>query len=447
MGLQQPAIGAKPAPVVVAPLGAVGKVKGSKKPPALVVEKEEEEEEEYHFAPFEENNDDDFGFAPQSMIDFNFDNPGTKGDKKKPQKKPGKGKGEARGTNAGVGSANPAGQVFSNDGSFADKGFVITSQGITEQPGALERKNSAGMEVEGVPKSGHEFFKIRSLDEIEIVRPLGRGASGVVNLGLHVPSGIGVAIKLVNVYDEQKRVQLMKELETLSSYESRFLVRFYGAFYDGAGSVHIALEFMDGGALDDLVNKGGPVPETVVNTITKHCLLGLRFLHHAHVLHRDFKTANILISRQLGRAKLSDFGLARDLNAGQSRADTFVGTLAYMSPERLHGSPYTYAGDIWGLGVSVVECLLGKYPFQKPQSFFDYIDVTSRTDSLLPKGAFSPECHNFVTLCTNIDPKRRPTTDQLLEHPWIANSKFSASGFNRWLDSTESKGKKKKSEK
>jgi len=324
-------------------------------------------------------------------------------------------------------------EVFRNDGTFNQNGFQISKDGIVNRPGTIERRISTGSSLDGVPRSPHAIVEINSLEEIAPFRQLGAGASGRVYLAEHKPSNKYLAIKVVNVYDEPKRTQLMKELETLTTYVSRFLVRFYGAFYDGNGGVHIALEYMDCGALCDVVTEFGAVPENVANHIAFHCLLGLKFLHDSHVLHRDFKTANILLSRQTVRAKLSDFGLARDVNPGVSQANTFVGTIAYMSPERLHGSHYTYASDIWGLGVSIAECLLGKYPFEKPQSYFDYIEATM-TENLLPRGRFSKECESFIRLCANVDPKKRPKTETLLKHPWIANANRSTEEFANWLD-------------
>lgn len=329
-------------------------------------------------------------------------------------------------------------QIFGDDGTLRANGFAISGAGIIEAPQDLKRHDSDGEWFEDVPPSLRHEVLVRSLEELKVTRSLGAGANGRVNLSVHVPSGKQMAVKVVNVYDEAKRTQILKELETLSSFASRFLVRFIGAFYDGKGAVHIALEYMDCGALSDVISARGPIPEHIVNHIAYHCLLGLQFLHRSRVLHRDLKSANILLSRDSKRAKLSDFGLAREVNEGVSKADTFVGTLAYMSPERLHGSPYTYASDIWGLGVSIAECLLGRYPFDRPQSYFDYIAVATSSEHILPSGQFSPECEDFVVKCTAVDPLRRPTCQLLLKHPWITQTTRDLQVFGKWLDEVAS---------
>lgn len=339
--------------------------------------------------------------------------------------------------------------VIGGDGVFKGGGFEISKNGMLKSPGNLTRKLSDGTAVDGVPRSSNNLIIVRSLAEFargaplssrsrrqsaKIDSTLGAGAAGRVSLAVHRPSGRKIAVKRINVFDCQKRTQLLKELETLMCYDSRFLVRSYGAFYDGEGVVHVTLEYMDRGALSDAVEFRGAVPEHITVHIAEHCLRGLRFLHENHVLHRDFKTSNILLSRRTCRAKLADFGLARELEHGESRVDTFVGTVGYMAPERLNGREYTYASDVWALGICVLECLLGRYPFPKPQNYFDYLHAAQTDPAKLVRSA-SPECVDFVKLCTAEDPKNRPTANQLLEHPWITSTNRDTNVFREWLDS------------
>lgn len=343
----------------------------------------------------------------------------------------------------GKSSSDPASDwphtaVFGKDGGFTTGGFKITSEGMVGKPPIATREDSDPQECGEVPQSDRNLVIVGSLKEFRAGPTIGAGAAGRVYLAEHIPSKRTMAMKVVNVYDKEKRNQLLKELETLSSHVSRYLVRFHGAFYDGSGAVHIALEYMDHGCLSTFVQKVGPIPERVVQMIAIDCLRGLRFLHRHHVLHRDFKTANILLSRRLCCAKLSDFGLARDLNPGVSRVETFVGTVAYMSPERLQGSKYTYASDVWALGVSLVECLLGRYPFNKPQSYFDYIEATLTTNmwSAFQHASIpiSDQAKDFLMQCTLTDPNRRPDTQELLEHPWVAGVTKDSETFGSWLD-------------
>lgn len=333
------------------------------------------------------------------------------------------------------------GGVFASDGGFTTGGFRITAEGVLNKPDLETREDSDPEGDDQAPRS-EALVIVRALKEFRNGPTIGGGAAGRVHLAEHTPSKTMMAIKVVNVYNKEKRIQLLKELETLCTHVSRYLVRFHGAFYDGSGAVHIALEYMDHGCLASFVQRVGPIPERIVQMIAQDCLRGLRFLHHHHVLHRDFKTANILLSRKLCRAKLSDFGLARDLHPGVSKVDTFVGTVAYMSPERLQGAKYTYASDIWALGVSMVECLIGRHPFNKPQNYFDYIEATAASGTLQGfddrENHFSSQAHDFIAQCLYTDPKKRPNATNLLDHPWIKGAKRSCDEFGAWLDEARS---------
>lgn len=326
--------------------------------------------------------------------------------------------------------------VFASDGGFITGGFRITAEGMVNRPDIQTRQDS-DPEADEAPRSIETKVTVGGLKEFHNGPTIGAGAAGRVYLAEHIPSKTTMAIKTVNVYNKEKRNQLLKELETLCKHNSRYLVRFHGAFYDGSGAVHIALEYMDHGCLSTFIQRVGKIPEHIVKMIALDCLRGLRFLHRHHVLHRDFKTANILLSRRICRAKLSDFGLARDLHPGVSKVDTFVGTVAYMSPERLQGGKYTYASDIWALGVSLVECLIGHHPFNSPQNYFDYIEATAASGTLQgfdTNNQYSSEAKDFVTQCTHTDPKKRPRAVELLEHPWIKGMTRDAEAFGSWLD-------------
>lgn len=348
-----------------------------------------------------------------------------------------------------------------------DGGFIFHDSGLIEPPEHVTRKMSDGLAVEGIPTSSNKLIIVRSLNEFQesfvfksssqsnstnepvngVRKTLGRGAAGRVYLAVHKPSKRKIAVKEINFLDMNKREQLRKELITLIRHQSRFLVKSYGAFCDDKGRVHVTLEYMDRGSLADVICHVGKIPENVVVKIAEHCLRGLHFLHSNHILHRDVKTGNILLSQKLCRVKLSDFGLARDLKEGQginsgstdgesnSVTNTFVGTVAYMSPERLKGKKYTYASDIWALGISILECVLGRSPFVDMQHYFDYVEAAVSIPADLVRGQVSDDLYDFLRRMTDEDENNRPRAIELLEHRWIVNSAKNSHTFRNWLRS------------
>lgn len=103
----------------------------------------------------------------------------------------------------------------------------------------------------------------------------------------------------------------------------------------------------------------GAIPEDVLSTVTRHCLLGLEYLHSKEVVHRDIKPHNILLSRLRNVAKLTDFGMSRKKFITKEGPD-LDGTIEYMAPERLMDENYSYPSDIWSLGLVITEAGLGK---------------------------------------------------------------------------------------
>ena len=130
------------------------------------------------------------------------------------------------------------------------------------------------------------------------------------------------------------------------------------------------MEWMDGGSIDKLYGNG--VPEGVLRKITYSTVQGLKFLKdELNIIHRDVKPTNILINSR-GQVKICDFGVSGNLVA--SFAKTNIGCQSYMAPERIStggmdavsnpgGGTYSVQSDIWSLGLTIIECALGRYPY------------------------------------------------------------------------------------
>jgi serine/threonine protein kinase len=177
--------------------------------------------------------------------------------------------------------------------------------------------------------------------------------------------------------------------------------------------VKVGLELMDWGSVGSMIKllkdrsvdtkrpgtkKQPLIPEPVLTKLAQQILNGLLYLHKCKKqIHRDIKPDNILLNSK-GEAKLSDFGLSKELDKTAALCNTFVGTVTYMSPERLEGKKYSFPSDVWSFGLVLYEMATGCYPYPQSGVYMVILDhiVNSATPSLPTDGTFSPEFGNFI---------------------------------------------------
>jgi len=198
------------------------------------------------------------------------------------------------------------------------------------------------------------------LVELEII---GRGQNGLVRKAVHLPTLTRVALKSMDIYEKSTRHQLLHELHAYSGLNSPYLVSFLGAYHD-SGRIFLASEYMDCGSLSHFVHRTPQrriTDERLLRPIAAQCLAGLAYLHAHHRVHRDIKPDNILLSSSR-QVKLADFGLMKRVSPSHPFCDEFLGTLAYLAPERLQSREYSFPADVWSLGVSLILACTGELP-------------------------------------------------------------------------------------
>ncbi|KND89819.1 MAP kinase kinase PBS2 [Tolypocladium ophioglossoides CBS 100239] len=227
--------------------------------------------------------------------------------------------------------------------------------------------------------------------------------------------------------DDAKFTTILKELVILHECVSPYIIDFYGAFFQ-EGAVYICIEYMDGGSIDKMYDGG--IPESILRKITYSTVMGLKTLKDDHnIIHRDVKPTNILANTR-GQIKICDFGVSGNLVA--SIAKTNIGCQSYMAPERISGGgtaqsgnvdgTYSVQSDIWSLGLTIIECATGRYPYppEVSSTIFSQLNAIVEGDPPdLPKEGFSEMARDFVRGCLHKIPKKRPTYAMLLQHPWL----------------------------
>ncbi|XP_044021883.1 dual specificity mitogen-activated protein kinase kinase 5 isoform X6 [Siniperca chuatsi] len=195
--------------------------------------------------------------------------------------------------------------------------------------------------------------------DINYQEQLGHGNGGTVYKAYHLLGKRVLAVKVIPLdITVELQKQIMSELEILYKCDSPYIITFFSAFFV-ENRISICTEFMDGGSLD--VYKR--IPEHVLGRIALAVVKGLTYLWSLKILHRDVKPSNMLVNTR-GQVKLCDFGVSTQLV--NSIAKTYVGTNAYMAPERISGEQYGIHADVWSVGISFMELALGMFPYPQP---------------------------------------------------------------------------------
>lgn len=265
-------------------------------------------------------------------------------------------------------------------------------------------------------------------NEVEEFGIIGHGTSGSVRSAVHLPTHRFLALKRIQVMNErEKRQQFLNEVKWLMELpeaEAGSLVRFHGAFLDQqASAISIALEYIAAGSLQSHVRYAGPVPENVLAKWATSLLDAFEYLHSTRkVVHRDVKPANVLLTLG-GEPKLTDFGLAANVAGSQGVCDSFRGTMCYMSPERVQNEAYSFSSDIWSLGLTLLEALTARYPYEKWMNapFELILQICYGGAPEIPEEPIaSEELNYFICDCLDKDAEARPSAEELMHHAFVS---------------------------
>jgi len=264
-------------------------------------------------------------------------------------------------------------------------------------------------------------------EDLETIEELGAGSGGTVYKVRHKQSGTVMAKKIIHQIDAKTSKEIMRELQILNKCESPDIITFFGA-YQCHGELCICMEFMDVGSLEMIKVTAGTCSEPILAKITLGVLRGLVYLYEKHrIVHRDIKPSNILVNSR-GQIKICDFGVSGILV--NTSANTFVGTGAYMSPERIQGGKYSTQSDSWSLGLTILELAMGRYPFGSADTSADVLSLSvfellthiiNDPIPMLPRrGAYSDAFCDLVADMMIKDPMKRPSPMQLLRsYPYM----------------------------
>ena len=197
-----------------------------------------------------------------------------------------------------------------------------------------------------------------------IERKLGTGGMASVYLAEDQELGRRVAIKLLDerhAQDEQFIERFRREAESAAGLSHPNVVSIYDRGEAG-GTYYIAMEYLEGKTLKELLVSRGPTPVRVAIDYTRQILSALDFAHRNGIVHRDIKPHNVVVAPD-GRLKVTDFGIARSGSSQMTEAGSIIGTAQYLSPEQAQGKPVHPSSDLYSVGVVLYEMLTGTVPF------------------------------------------------------------------------------------
>ena len=206
-------------------------------------------------------------------------------------------------------------------------------------------------------------------DRFVLVRELGSGGMSCVFLGRDEVLDRPVAVKVVepDPDDPEAGLRFRREGRAAARLSHPNIVRVFDAGedeLDGREVSYIVIEYVPGGDFKDLMDRCGPLPETLLSRVGADVASGLAHAHERGIVHRDIKPRNILLDER-GSPKLADFGIARALDGTTShnRPGAYLGTAAYSSPEQLCGERVTPESDVYSLGATLYHAAAGEPPF------------------------------------------------------------------------------------
>ncbi|KAI6657895.1 MAP kinase-activated protein kinase 5-like [Oopsacas minuta] len=303
-----------------------------------------------------------------------------------------------------------------------------------------------------VKKEEFKSTDIQKSYDINWRSSIGEGVSGKVYQCKSKKTGEQFALKIIlDNRSSKKEISLQQRCsESPNVVRIVDVYRGYGIHPSaklGAKYLYVVLEMMNGGELFDLITKYANLPEDIASMYIRKIALAIKDVHNLGLIHRDIKPENILLKSPImdisqdPDLKLADFGFACEESSNPAKPDY---TPYYAPPEIIckdkrwnHSmtdadrQSYDSKCDIWSLGVVVYILLCGYPPFY-PE--VNYAEMTNYMYACITHAKYKFHsqkwCHisanakDFIKCCLQVDPTSRPTIEQILEHPWISETKY-----------------------
>ncbi|KAH8702606.1 kinase-like domain-containing protein [Talaromyces proteolyticus] len=318
------------------------------------------------------------------------------------------------------------------------------------EPRQKEVRMSSMTEGEVMEKLKSVVSKENPQESYSKQRKIGQGASGSVYVArvkenatspvareiyrTHGPRG-QVAIKQMDLRSQPRKELIVNEIIVMKDSQHANIVNFLDSFLqDQNNELWVVMEFMEGGALTDVIDNNPVIQEDQISTICFETCKGLAHLHSQNIIHRDIKSDNVLLDR-VGNVKITDFGFCAKLTESKNKRATMVGTPYWMAPEVVKQKEYGPKVDCWSLGIMAIEMIESEPPYlnEEPLKAL-YLIATNGTPRLKKPEKLSKELKSFLSVCLCVDVRSRATAEELLAHEFLKMgcSRASLAELLRW---------------
>jgi len=262
-------------------------------------------------------------------------------------------------------------------------------------------------------------------DKYIIQEELGRGAFSVVKLAVEKSTGIKYAVKVINKTNVgQDMARLATEMEILKQVQHPNIISLK-EIIDTKNCLFIVTELVTGGELFDKIVELGQYSEREAAILVSKIVSAIDYLHEINIVHRDLKPENLLLKdhSNISEVKLADFGLSKIV--GQKvMMQTACGTPGYVAPEVLKAAGYDKEVDMWSIGVITYILLCGFPPFYNDQ-LPELFEQIMKADYDFPEDYWrdiSQDAKDFISRLLVVDPKKRMTGKEALNHKWLSGT-------------------------